>query len=169
MKNFKIIYLILFLIITSCSSSDDLDENNAKDITGVWNLSDYSSQIFWDEVGEYIKRTGDNIDYTIEFKENPKVINLTGEINYLEGELIIGEIIDSSGIIDGELGEGHHTQEWEIVNGNLITKSSFFISGTLTEWDEVTEIIELTSNSMTLRIDHVGSQQRVETILKYTR
>ena len=161
-------YFIFCLILVSCGSDDNSIETNQniEDIIGVWNLSEYSRNRIIAEVGDVIIEEGVNIDYVIEFKNNPKVIFVSGNIEYLVEDTIAGDTNTYTGNINGDLGEGFHTGEWKIQGDNLITKS-----GTL---DLVTEIVEITSKTLILRIDNAqystqGNTVSGNTTLKYTR
>ena len=159
---------MFFLILASCNSDDNSIETNEniEAIIGVWDLSEYSRNRVIAEVGDIIIEEGVNMDYVIEFKNNPKVILASGNIEYLVEDTIGGDTTTYTGNINGDIGEGFHIGEWRIQNGNLITNSGTF--------DLVTEIVELTPNSLILKIDNdqystPGNTVSGNTILKYIR
>jgi len=175
MKTYKTALISLFIlsIFISCEDEEKSpDQKITDEIIGKWYLSEYSSyQSIAEESGNYFQ-IGGAIDYSIEFNDNPKVIFLDGELNYLGGAITQDDTISTSGSIDGNLNQGPHTGKWKIKNENLVTKTRVF--GLIGEIELITEILEINSDSMLLKIDqsqyssdeltHVG-----EISLKYKR
>jgi hypothetical protein len=157
MKKFKILKLSILLLIFGCSSDDDSNNNTqniAEDILGVWELTDYSSNSTTAETGRIVIESLSSSDYVIEFTDNPIDINISGTLVVEVEETNNGNTSNFNYNINGDFDEGFHTGEWRIENGNLITRSFEVDPDEEGAFDLITEIVELTSNSLILRIDN---------------
>jgi hypothetical protein len=157
MRKFKIYHLFILLLITSCSSDDDSNNNTsniAEEIVGIWNLSDYSSNSTTAETGRVVLESLSSTDYTLEFTNNPKDTNINGTLVVAVEETNNGNTSNLSYNVNGDFDEGFHTGEWRIENSNLITRSFEIDPNEEGAFDLITEIVELTSNSLILRIDN---------------
>ena len=95
-----------------------------------------------------------NWDYIIEFTNNPNDIIISGTLVVNVAETNNGNTSNFTYNVNGDFDEGFHTDEWRIENGNLITRSFEVDPNEEGAFDLITEIIELTSNSLILRIDN---------------
>lgn len=157
MKKFKIYHLPILLLITNCSSNDDANNNTqniAEEIIGIWNLSDYSSNSTTTETGRVVIESLSSTDYILEFTNNPKDINVSGTIVVAVEETNDGNTSNFTYNVNGDFEEGFHTSEWRIENGNLVTRSFDIDPDEEGAFDLITEIVELTSNSLILKIDN---------------
>ena len=157
MRKFKVYQLIILLLITSCSSDDDSNNNTqniSEEIIGIWNLSNYSSNSTTTETGRVVSENLSSTDYTLEFTNNPKDINLSGTLVVAVEETNNGNTSNFTYNVNGDFNEGFHIAEWRIENGNLVTRSFEIDPDEEGAFDLITEIIELTNNSLILRIDN---------------
>ncbi|HRE78938.1 MAG TPA: hypothetical protein PLL09_14060 [Flavobacterium sp.] len=157
MKKLKIYHLLILLLIFGCSSDDDSNNNTqniAEDIVGIWNLTGYSSNSNTIETGRIVTESLSSSDYSLEFTDNPKEINVNGTLEVLVEETNNGNTSDFTYLVNGNFDEGFHTGEWRIENGNLITRSFENDPNEEGAFDLITEIVELTSNSLILKIDN---------------
>ena len=177
MRIIKTSFLLLFIFIVSCNSDDnstDSVQDNPVDILGTWNLSEYSSTSTTAESGKITTEEGINIDYVIEFIDNPKEIVVSGSIEYSVEETTGNNTNSFTAIINGDFGEGFHTGEWRIENNNLITRSFEVDPNEAGAFDLITEIVELTDTSLILRINNAqyssdNSTFSGNTTLRYIR
>ncbi len=157
MKNLRIFKLSILLLIFGCSSDDDSNNNTqniAEDILGIWELSDYSSNSTTTETGRIVIESLSSSDYIIEFTNNPNDIIISGTLVVNVAETNNGNTSNFTYNVNGDFDEGFHTDEWRIENGNLITRSFEVDPNEEGAFDLITEIVELTSNSLILRIDN---------------
>jgi len=157
MKKFKILQLFILLLTFGCNSDDDSNNNTqniAEDILGAWELTDYSSNSTTAETGIIVIESLSSSDYVVEFTNNPNNINISGTLVVEVAETNNGNTSNFNYNVNGDFDEGFHTDEWRIENGNLITRSFEIDPDEEGAFDLVTEIVELSSNSLILRIDN---------------
>jgi len=154
MKKFNILFILLSIILTSCSNEDDPSNNyTSEDILGTWILTDLTltGQIEAEIQGQTINSTitgeGYDITSTLTFNQSPNTITSLGNLNmtlsYSLGGNTITDDVENFEFLDGGI--------WEINDGNLM----------ITESDETTQaqIIKLTNNELILKV----SETEVET------
>ena len=159
----------LFLIIASCSSSDNdtNSQNFETTILGTWNLIEYTSTRTTAETGITETETGGNFNYTIEFTNNPKFINTNG--SYVVDVIETNSQNQSNSFFyqinsNETQQEGVHIGEWSINNNNLITRVYDIEPNEPGSYQLTSKIIELTNNRLKLKIDNASSSSQNYTV-----
>ncbi|TDP57980.1 hypothetical protein [Flavobacterium dankookense] len=159
----------LFLIIASCSSSDN--ETNSQNfetaILGTWNLIEYTSTRTTAETGITETSNGGDFNYTIEFTNNPKFINTNG--SYVVDVIQTNSQNQSNSFFyqinsNENQQEGVHIGEWSINNNNLITRFYDIEPNEPGSYELSSQIIELTNNRLKLKIDNASSSSENYTV-----
>ena len=159
MKILSIFKISILLLTFGCSSDNDSNNNNntqnmSEDILGLWELTAYSSNSTTAETGRVVVESLSSSDYSIEFTNNPNQINVSGTLAVEVAETYNGNTSIFNYNINGNYDEGFHTGEWRIENGYLITRSFENDPNEEGSFDLITEIVELTSHSLILKIDN---------------
>lgn len=170
MKKLSILFIVLSIILTSCSS-DDSPKNISGDILGIWIATDLTidGTISTEFQGQSLNGTFDgksnNMTNTLTFNESPNTLVSEGSFDMTITYNING-IIDTENIADNTFIE---TGIWE-QNGNKLS---------ITNEDEtgVIEIFELTNTKLVLGLieneieteSGISSESRIETIATYRR
>lgn len=152
MKNIRISALLVLLVIcfTACSSDDSApaqrsDAELTAAIAGTWNLTEYTSDINYQDFDVNEVESGANYTYSITFDTSTNFITSTGsyEVNGVHTAPLTTfdymHLVNSN----GSQQEGFHLGDWSITNGKLSTTAT----------SDMTMIQELTTNRLTLYIN----------------
>ena len=112
------ILLITFLIIFSCSSSDDSNPNEEFNMVGVWQgvAVDFDTSTVVEIAGEQIpvicEGEGFDVDFLITFTDAPNAYSANGTFSVLNECTLIGEQVQEDLEVFGD-------GSWVYENGNL--------------------------------------------------
>lgn len=164
----------IFILFIACSSDETNTQNTINyetEILGTWNLVSHISSNTITETGTTIVENGSDYNYTIEFTNNPKFINTKGNYNVnIKKTNTQNQTINFNEVINSNENqqEGFHIGEWSINNGKLITRVYDITPNEPGSYELATAIVELTDNSLVLKINNSVSSSNNYTVTGYT-